>query len=124
MKTILYVEDDAMTRMRAKSDIQSAFPQYNVRTAKDKEEGLNQLPENIHDLEAVCTDGNLFNELMHTEGSYGWDLAQEIKDRGFKGPIIYIGKAHIPQENKNLFTDESISKTGTRLTNKLKEYII
>jgi len=112
---ILYVEDDPQIVYDAEIGLRRDFPRHEVEVCERVPDAIERVKSRISNLEIVCTDGSICEH-------NGWQLAQQLKDLGYKGPILYTGITDIPEEFKNLFNDTA-SKSGPTLTQKIKQYL-
>lgn len=103
---IVYVEDDRMVIYGANRLLRENFPDHEISIYRAADEALENMTPHLGNINVVCTDGNLIN-------STGWDLAEGLKQKGYEGPIIYIGNAKIPEGKEHLFNDRS--PKGTEL---------
>ena len=136
MATILYCEDDKDNRKVIDSALRNNFPQHSVistETVRDGLEGvtgvslhprhmdrisletveqrLRSSNANLSELGMVITDGKLIDPFAGAgdEIIHGWDLAQILRNLGYKGKILYTGLSAVPVGKKDLF-DAEISK--------------
>jgi DNA-binding NtrC family response regulator len=116
-RNILYCEDDRSVRVAVAKRLRRIFPNHVIKTAIDIQDALKE-SEPLQQLELVVTDGNLWYE------DSGWDLAKQLRERGYAGPIVYYGGAEIPEEERRYFND-FIGKLADpeRVTETLKKYI-
>lgn len=83
--TLLYVEDDMITQKLLSRFFEVRFK--TVLCAKDGEEGLSVFSENSHAINLVVTD-------IVMPKINGLEMGEELRKRGFLGPII-ITSAYI-----------------------------
>ena len=117
MKAILYCEDDRTLRDLLASTLRTNFSSYEVILADDIGSALDKIPH-VERLSVVLTDGNL------REDDTGWDLTEQLKQRGYTGPIVYLGAAKIPEDKRGLFNDVLIKPVDPdRLVATLEKYL-
>ncbi len=101
VKNILYCEDNPKTASRVSRAIRAAFIMQNpnIILAESLAKAMQSTAQKSLDL--VITDGNLLGR------DNGWDLADELRARGYTGPIIYAGgrKTDIPEGRERVFND-------------------
>lgn len=116
MKYILYCEDDVIINKTKTSILKKSFPKFSIRSAYSLEEALGSVKDDIKDLKLVITDGDL-NDGM------GWDLAEKLKEKDYKGSVIYWGNKKIPPEKKSLFDYIAAKLDDFSLINIAKQYL-
>ncbi len=113
--TILYVEDDPQIIDSAEGFLEIAFPTHRILAYEQVPEALEEIAENVDKLAIVCTDGSI-------SGHSGWELARELKELGYPGPILYTGLSEVPSEARGLFND-NVEKSGRGLIDKVNKYL-
>ena len=136
MAKILYCEDETRLRDQTTLELVSEFPKHKVVSTAIVRDGLAEItgvdihpkylkiisPEtiekrlrdsnaNLSDLGIVITDGGLIDPFAGAGDSIleGWDLAQILRNLGYRGKIVYVGLTSAPVGKQSLF-DVTLSK--------------
>src|SRR3989344_886176 len=118
-KLILYAEDNQSIRNLAERKIARELPAYSFVTmdkSGDVASRINDGSVSIDNLAIVCTDGQLL------ESSFGWDVVEELRKRGYSGPALYMGYLELPKDKENLYSGRC-DKTGDDLISKIKGHL-
>lgn len=108
MKYILFCEDDYYYSQAGYMGLSDKFPDYTVISSYSGEQSIKRIASHLNDLELVLTDGQLAGKMT------GWDLAKELRNKGYEGPIVYTGLTALPDDiDENLFTGHSPKKLET-----------
>lgn len=117
MKDILYCEDERVVRDEVVSTLQHSFSSYRIISSSDIRSALERITS-VGQLGVVLTDGNLFGD------DTGWDLAEQLRQRGYTGLIVYLGGAKIPEDKRELFSDILIKPADAdRVVKTLEKYL-
>lgn len=119
MKTILYVEDEATTCRMAEYYLEKAFPDYNLVVCGARsvvDERLKRAGVNLKDIAIVCTDGELCS-------SFGWEVVEDLRKKGYQGPALYTSTTTIPIEKRGLYAELNVEKVGKGLIETIRRYI-
>ena len=110
MKTFLIVDDSMMTRMMVKTIVTEHFPEWEIISAKDAEDALNQVAEKDFDLATVD---------MNMPGMTGLELIPYLKKKQPNAKIALL-TANIQQSIR-----DQAEKLGIEVMNKpVKEDLI
>lgn len=118
MKYIAYLEDDYNIWFFAKEELTKEFPDYQVLVSPSSTRFFAEIKSksiNVNDISIICTDGDLVDDK-------GWNIVEQLKEMGYKGPAIYTGFSLIPRNKVNLY-NERTEKNGKELIDTIKKYI-
>lgn len=116
MKNILYCEDDRLVRDSVVAFIKAHFSNINFLVATDIASVFDKNVR-IDQLDVVMTDGILGYP------DYGWDIAEKLRERGYNGPIVYVGGADIPADKIGYFSDVVGKSNTDKLLETLRKYL-
>jgi len=116
--TIVYIDDEAYVAYTAEERLKMDFPDYSFVHSSGHPPCVRMILEevNLDRIAVICADGHL---PAHT---WGWDVVEELKQKGYCGPTVYIGGTTLPEEKKHLFSDVA-DKFGDKLIETLRKYI-
>ncbi|MEK6927153.1 MAG: hypothetical protein AABX11_01855 [Nanoarchaeota archaeon] len=116
---IVLLEDDPSTRKAFSFCLEMTFSNYNIIANCGEENCIDNILVSSGGLEkiaVVITDGNLGG------GRWGWDIAEELRHKGYRNPIVYYGATILPTEKECLF-DHKSAKSVDLLLELLRRYL-
>jgi hypothetical protein len=120
-KKILVVENKRWYRLEAAAQLEDAFPEHDIQTARGRTEvdeliDVGSIP--LDEIAIVCT-GDLLDA-----GSTGWGVVERLRNRGYEGPALYIGvEFEIPERHRYLFSGKASYVRNNDLVEKVNQYL-
>lgn len=119
MKKILYCEDHKLINETVSAILEKKLPDYTLISTFSLKDALEKA-ELFDSFALVITDGKLGTSDCK---DFGWNLVKQLKEKGYKGPAIYVGLTPLFGEIKDLFDDIVPKEDVEKLIDVIKKYL-